>query len=103
MRKSTPMRNARWSHEVRRMAQFGATIVLPFAFMGAGESPTIPIFSSTEFGWTAQSPNFQLPAGGAHQVTQHPDHPWQAPGRGEAPTWRIADLDNPILQPWAKD
>ena len=93
------MRNFR----LQRAAQFGAAILLPILFTGAGTAPAIPTFSATEFGWIAQSPNFQLPASGPHQVTQHPDHVWKAAGRGEAPMWRIADLDNPILQPWARD
>ena len=41
----------------------------------AAEVPSVPVFSTTEFGWIAQSPNFQLPADGPHHVTQHPDHP----------------------------
>jgi hypothetical protein len=69
----------------------------------AQPAPVIPNFSSTAFGWLALAPNFQTPASGPHQVTQHPDHPWKAPGRGEAPMWRIADLSNPILQPWARE
>jgi hypothetical protein len=69
----------------------------------AAPAPAIPIFSTTEFGWIAQSPNYQLPPSGPHHVTQHPDHPWKAAGRGEAPMWRIADFDNPILQPWARE
>jgi hypothetical protein len=91
------------TRELCRAAQFGAAIVIPLAFVGAGPASDIPNFSSTAFGWIAQSPNFQLPESGPHQVTQHPGHPWKAPGRGEAPTWRIADLDNPILQPWARE
>ena len=49
------------------------------------------------------SPNFELPESGPHQVVQDPNHAWKAPGRGEAPMWRIADLDNPILQPWTRE
>ena len=29
------------------------------------------------------------------------DHPYVPNGRGQQPTYRIADLSNPILQPWA--
>jgi hypothetical protein len=83
----------------QRAAQFGAAILLPFALIGAGPAPTVPIFSTTAFGWIAQSPNFQLPASGPHQVTQHPDHVWKAAGRGEAPMWRIADLDIRFCNP----
>ena len=97
------MRSIMWTRKLRRAAQFGAALVVPFALVGAGPAPAIPNFSSTAFGWLALSPNYQLPESGPHQVTQHPDHTWKAPGRGEAPSWRIANLDNPILQPWARD
>jgi hypothetical protein len=87
----------------RGALQVAAAMAIPFALTGAAATPVTPNFSSTTFGWLALSPNFQLPADGPHQVVQHPDHPWNAPGRGEAPMWRIADLDNPILQPWTRE
>jgi hypothetical protein len=63
----------------------------------------IPDFSSNSVGWLAQGVNFQLPPFGPHQVTNDPAYPFKPPGRGEAPTFRVADLTNPILQPWARD
>ena len=66
-------------------------------------APSLPDFSSGELGWIAQGVNFQLPPGGPHQVVNDPAHPFRPPGRGEAPTWRVADLTNPILQPWARE
>ena len=67
------------------------------------EETPIPDFSSNGVGWIAQGVNFQSPASGPHQVTNDPAHPFRPPGRGEAPTWRIADLNNPILQAWARE
>jgi hypothetical protein len=69
----------------------------------AKEETRIPDFSSNESGWIAQGVNFQLPPEGPHQVTNDPAHPFKPPGRGEAPTFRVADLSNPILTPWARD
>ena len=69
----------------------------------ANEETPIPDFSSNGVGWIAQGVNFQSPASGPHQVTNDPAHPFRPPGRGEAPTWRIADLNNPILQAWARE
>src|SRR5215467_10291411 len=41
---------------------------------------------------------------GPHPVTPDPAHPYIQAGRGgRQPTLRVADLDNPILQPWVKD
>src|SRR5215475_892151 len=73
------------------------------ALGATSQDPAPPILSPNFTGWIAQSPNFQLPPSGPHHVTQDPDHPWKAAGRGEAPTFRVADLDNPILQPWARE
>ena len=69
----------------------------------ANEETPMPDFSSNGVGWIAQGVNFQSPASGPHQVTNDPAHPFRPPGRGEAPTWRIADLNNPILQAWARE
>src|SRR5258705_11094895 len=85
----------------------GALTLLCGAMISAAaapkEEPNVPDFSSGEVGWIAQGVNFQLPPGVPHQVTNDPAHPLKPPGRGEAPTFRVADLSNPILTPWARD
>jgi len=64
----------------------------------------IPDFSPTrDTGWIARGPNFLLPPSGPHHVTQDPAYPYKPPAGGEAPTFRVADLTNPILQPWARE
>jgi hypothetical protein len=58
-------------------------------------------------GWIAMQNEFQPPASGAGPVVQDPAHPrvsnddYRATGR--QPTLPIADLNNPILQPWARE
>jgi hypothetical protein len=42
-----------------------------------------------------------VPGGGPGPVTFDKAHPYVPPGRG-APTYRVADLSNPILQDWVK-
>jgi hypothetical protein len=69
----------------------------------AKSAAAMPDFASGEAGWIAQGVNFQLPPNGPHQVTNDPAHPFKPPGRGEAPTFRVADLANPILQPWTRE
>jgi len=92
------------SRRGRRAAAALCGIALGVFFLGAArEQPSVPVFSANFTGWIAQSPNFQMPPNGPHHVTQDPAQPWKAAGRGEAPNWRIADLSNPILQPWARD
>jgi hypothetical protein len=63
----------------------------------------IPDFSSNGVAWIAHGVNFQSPASGAHEVTNDSAYPFRPAGRGEARTWRIADLTNPILRPWARE
>jgi len=71
--------------------------------LSAAAQQSIPDFSAGTVGWLAQGVNFQSPPSGPHEVTNDPAHPFRPPGRGEAPVWRIADLNNPILQPWARE
>jgi hypothetical protein len=40
------------------------------------------------------------PTGGPGPVTFDRDHPYVPNGTGKQPTYRVADLSNPILQPW---
>src|SRR5580658_5511682 len=40
------------------------------------------------------------PAGGPGPVTFDKAHPYVPNGFGAPPTYRVADLTNPILQPW---
>ena len=79
-----------------------ACVVMPVGSSAEGQSP-IPDFSSNDVGWIAQGVNFQLPLSGPHNVVNDPEHPFRPNGRGEARTFRIADLSNPILQPWARE
>src|SRR5258705_12633917 len=83
--------------------QLGAGLLALIVCGAAAPEGAIPDFSAGETGWIAQSPNYQLPLSGPHHVTQDPAHPWRANGRGEAPSWRIADLTNPILEPWTRE
>ncbi len=49
--------------------------------------------------------NFLPPEVGPGPVMSHPDHPYRPNGEGDDaaghPTYRVGDLRNPILQPWA--
>ena len=65
----------------------------------------IPNFMSDEtVGWLSAGTEFIAMPFGPHPVTPDPAHPYILNGRrGQQPTLRVADLDNPILQPWVKD
>src|SRR5215469_9655664 len=62
-----------------------------------------PNLSSVEFGWIKDSDSFvPAPSGGPGPVTFDPAHPYQPNNdEGLQVTWRVADLTNPILKPWA--
>src|SRR6202035_1662503 len=58
-------------------------------------------------GWYAYNRLFIPPSSGAGPLQQDPAHPYVSNDEfrvtGRQPTERVADLDNPILQPWARD
>jgi hypothetical protein len=58
-------------------------------------------------GWYAYNRIFIPPASGASPVQQDPAHPYVSNDEfrvtGRQPTAQLADLNNPILQPWARD
>jgi hypothetical protein len=58
-------------------------------------------------GWYAYNRLFMAPASGAGPVRQDPARPYVTNDEfrvtGRQPTERVADLNSPILQPWARD
>jgi len=74
--------------------------------MAAGASP--PNFApNSSVGWYSYNRLFIPPASGPGPVVQDPALPYVSNDdfrvTGKQPTQRVADLNNPILQPWAKD
>src|SRR6267143_1139607 len=72
----------------------------------------IPNFASNSgIGWIASGSGFGTdfvqPPSGPGPVTNDPAHPYitnvAAAASGKQPTFRVADLTNPILQPWAAE
>jgi hypothetical protein len=72
-----------------------------------GRSSSIPIFATDDrTGWQLDrtfgvDDLIALPGGGPGPVTFDKAHPYAPPGR-PVPTYRVADLSNPILQDWVK-
>jgi hypothetical protein len=62
---------------------------------------------NSSIGWYAYNRIFIPPASGAGPVQQDPAHPYvnndEFRATGKQPTERLADLNNPILQPWARE
>lgn len=70
----------------------------------AQTAPAIPNFHSFDVGWVGIGNELEPPASGPGPVAAHPDYPYisnaQAAQTGEDANFRVADLDNPILQLW---
>ena len=92
-----------------------AALFCGFAAAAPGAMPTgagtpMPDFASnSSVGWIASGSGFGTdfvqPESGPGPVTNDPAHPYvtnaDAVASGRQPTFRIADLTNPILKPWA--
>jgi hypothetical protein len=74
---------------------------LPLAFASAADEK-IPRLESSTVGWSKVADDFQPPQSGPGPVSYEQDHPYVPNnGEGRQVTFRIADLTNPILKPWA--
>src|SRR5882762_1488137 len=88
---------------IRSIATVLAATALPLALASAADKGTvIPQLESADVGFSKVADDFQPPASGPGPVTYEKDHPY-VPNNddGRQVTFRIADLTNPILKPWA--
>jgi hypothetical protein len=71
------------------------------------ETATVPNFApNSATGWLAQDDEFIAPPSGPGPVMSDPTHPYISFYKFRAnpnPMFRVADLGNPILQPWARE
>jgi hypothetical protein len=82
----------------------GTGVILCPAVGAQTAATRIPDFSTdSSVGWLAAGTEFIAMPSGPHPVMPDPAHPYVPNGRGQQPTLRVADLDNPILQPWVKE
>ena len=87
----------------------GALLLCAAAALGsapAGAEPGVPdFFVNGDAGWLPLGDEFLPPASGPGPVTFDKHHPYVDNGAARRthtqPTYRVADLSNPILQPWA--
>jgi hypothetical protein len=77
----------------------GGLLMPVFADEGSKDD-VIPNFASVDFGWVSPRDDFLPPPSGPGPVTFDKAHPYVPNGEGQ-PTYRVADLTNPILKPWA--
>jgi hypothetical protein len=85
------------------------TLLWPVSGQSAVGEADIPVFAPDDHtSWYPErrgGQDFLQPASGPGPVTADPRHPYtpndDGQNKGEQPTYRIADLTNPILNPWA--
>jgi hypothetical protein len=91
---------------LRRNVLIGALcLAASFSTIAQGAPPDFAPTPSV--GWYAYNRQFIPPASGAGPVQQDRAHPYVTNDEfrvtGRQPTAQLADLDNPILQPWARE
>src|SRR6195256_2609316 len=71
------------------------------------QSPPPNFAPNANIGWYAYNRQFIPPASGPGPVQQDPERPFVSNDEfrvtGKQPTQQLADLNNPILQPWARE
>ena len=72
------------------------------AGVGAQGGAAVPDFSSNQVAWIATGNDFIPPVEGPKPVTFDPAYPYVPNNARRQPTFRIADLSNPNVLPWAK-
>jgi hypothetical protein len=83
------------------MAVFALFVPAHGAQVALAPPTGIPDFSSNHVAWNADSTDFVPIPGGPQPVSFDKAHPYVPNGIGQQPTFRVADLSNPILMPWA--
>ena len=86
----------------------GASCIALSLSLSAMAQDTTPNFApDANLGWFAYNRQFIAPASGAGPVQQDSEHPYVSNDEfrvsGRQPTDQLADLTNPILQPWARE
>jgi hypothetical protein len=75
--------------------------------VGAAAQEAVPDFSSDFVSWIGIGNELETPSSGPGPVTSDPQYPYvsnaEAARTGQPANFRVADLTNPILQPWVID
>jgi hypothetical protein len=88
---------------VRKPVIAGLVASLCASSQAAQKPANIPDLGSAGYGWFSVGDDLLPPPSGAGPVLSDPAHPYQSNTSGRQPTYRIADLSNPVLQPWVVD
>jgi hypothetical protein len=75
----------------------------PASIEAAQDSAKAPDLGRAGYGWFSIGDDLLPPASGPGPVVSDPAYPYRSNTSGRQPTYRIADVTNPILQPWAAE
>ena len=81
----------------------GAAAGAAFAGVAFAQNANPPDFSADNAGWVSIGTDYVAVPGSPKPVTFDPAHRYVPNGSGEQPTFRVADLNNPVLTQFAKD
>jgi hypothetical protein len=73
------------------------------AAIDAAQDSKVPDLGSAGYGWFSVGDDLLRPASGPGPVVSDPAHPYQSNTSGKQPSYRIADVTNPVLKPWVAD
>src|SRR5712671_6770419 len=77
--------------------------VAALAADGAANGNAVPQFAFMDGSWQAMGADFLPPQSGPGPVRDEPGREHGGNNTGRQPSFRVADLSNPILQPWTRD
>ena len=76
----------------------------PGSIEAAQHAARIPdLGAGAGFGWFSIGDDLLPPSSGPGPVVSDPAHPYQSNTSGRQPTFRVGDVRNPILKPWAAE
>jgi hypothetical protein len=84
-------------------AALGALVCASALAAAPAQNATPPDFSAENAGWVSIGTDYVAVPGGPKPVTFDPAHRYVPNGSGEQRTFRVADLNNPVLTQFAKD
>src|SRR5579871_1772569 len=85
------------------VALCAAFLMITSAYSQQSNGRPLAGLSYSELGWFPVSDDFLQPDSGPGPVVSDPAHPYYSNQSGRQPTDRVADLGNPILQPWVRE
>jgi len=103
----TGLRWKPWTLVLAAMVSVLGALLLTAVPASTQEPRQIPSFDFENVGWIGIGNELEPPPNGPGPVTADPEHPYisnaEAARTGAAANFRVADLNNPILQPWVVD